>query len=81
MIGQSSEGPAERTVHGSIRGTIVEGGVVCPLIRLPDGTVYSLMGIGAAEAPVGRRMTLEGRVVPFSTCQQGESFQVTKIIE
>lgn len=65
----------------TVEGVVIEGGIVCPLIRLKDGRVFSLQGIGQADAPVGRQLRLAGMEVQMSTCQQGRTFHVSKVLD
>lgn len=61
-------------------GTIIEGGVECPLVRLDDGRVFSLMAQrhpGEALEP-GTRIKLLGQITMISVCQQGEALAVSQ---
>lgn len=65
----------------TIAGTIVEGGVVCPLLQLEDGEKVPLTGVRMGEHPAGTRLQLEGKFVQFSICQQGRrTFEVVRVL-
>ena len=70
--------PVEAQVQ-SISGIVVDGGIVCPLLKLADGRVYALQGAARADAPVGLAITVSGMLIAMSTCQQGDAFLVTAI--
>lgn len=62
---------------------VIERGVECPRVRLPDGRTFSLQGgavsrLRAALVP-GTRIRLVGRPVGMSTCQQGATLAVQEI--
>ncbi|WP_349371478.1 DUF5818 domain-containing protein [Salinarimonas sp.] len=63
----------------TVRGTLVPGGVECPLLRTDDGRVYALQGVRPADLPDGELLTVRGRPLMFSTCQQGQGFLVEQI--
>lgn len=61
-------------------GVIVEGGVICALLRTTEGQEIALQGIGRDQYPPGAQLQLFGRYVRYSTCRQGEkTFQVDRI--
>lgn len=62
-----------------IQGTVVEGGIACPLLRLADGRVLALQGVGRSEARPGAKLRLKGMHVQMSTCQQGPAFHVIEL--
>lgn len=55
----------------TIRGTIVQGGVICPLIELASGERVPLVGVALDAFPVGTRLLLSGYFMQRSPCQQG----------
>lgn len=63
-----------------IVGTILAGGVICPLLQLDDGRVFALQGFDRSAAQVGERVAVAGQPIRMSTCQQGPAFLVTAII-
>jgi hypothetical protein len=63
-----------------IVGTILAGGVICPLLQLDDGRVFALQGFDRSAAQVGARVSVAGQPIMMSTCQQGPAFLVTAII-
>ncbi|MBB3981415.1 hypothetical protein GGR44_001062 [Sphingobium fontiphilum] len=65
----------EQTISGT-----VQAGVVCPLLHLSDGRVFALQGVNRKDAPVGASVTVVGRPIMMSTCQQGPAFLVARII-
>ena len=64
-----------------IAGSIIEGGVECPLFRTTDGRVFALDGVAKRKFSPGRSLRLRGREVAMSICQQGRSFLVTEILD
>ncbi len=64
-----------------LHGTIIAGGVECPLIQLDDGRVFALERIGKLDAPVGASLHVLGHTVRLSMCQQGQAFAVTRVLE
>jgi hypothetical protein len=63
----------------TITGTTIEGGVVCPLLKLDDGEIVPLTGVPLDAYPPGERLVLEGRFVRVSICQQGRrTFEVSR---
>ena len=60
-----ADGPALITVEGRI-----EDGVECPVIRTPDGDVYSL-SLGEADFGPGDYVRFTGEFADASFCQQG----------
>jgi hypothetical protein len=65
----------------TITGLTVEGGVVCPLLKLDDGETVPLTGVPLDAFPPGRRLVLEGRFVRVSMCQQGRrTFEVSRTV-
>ena len=63
----------------TITGTTVEGGVVCPLLKLEYGEIVPLAGVPLDAYPPGQRLVLEGRFVRVSICQQGRrTFEVSR---
>jgi len=75
VIGRPS--PSERLI---VSGTIIKGGIECPLLRSDEGRVYSLTGdIGGFG--LGDRVLVEGRLAEVSICMQGQALQVRRISE
>jgi LysM repeat protein len=64
----------------SVSGTMIEGGVECPLLRADNGRVYSLTGNTGGFGP-GDRVLVEGRLAEVSICMQGTALQVRRISE
>ena len=63
----------------TITGMTVEGGVVCPLLKLEDGETVPLAGLPIDAYPPGQRLVLEGQFVRVSICQQGRrTFEVSR---
>jgi hypothetical protein len=61
-----------------LTGILVEGGVVCPLVRSASGQTISLVGLPRDTRVIGRRVELTGSYLRESQCQQGDrTFQVT----
>jgi hypothetical protein len=54
-----------------LRGTIISGGVTCPLMRAQDGKTVSLTGLPHEFRKPGTRVSLTGSFVQYSFCQQG----------
>ena len=53
------------------KGVLVDGGIVCPLLKLATGELIPMMGIGMTEYPTGTSLHVEGTLVQQSPCQQG----------
>ncbi len=64
----------------TVTGTLVGGGVECPLLRADDGRLYSLAGDTGAFSR-GERVRVEGRLAEVSICQQGATIQIRRIAE
>lgn len=64
----------------SVVGTLVGGGVECPLLRADSGRLYSLAG-DTGEYGRGDRVRVEGRLAEVSICQQGATIEVRRIEE
>ena len=64
-----------------IVGSVIAGGVECPLFRTTDGRVFALDGVAKRNLPQGTRLRLRGREVAMSVCQQGKTFLVTAILD
>lgn len=78
MMAEVSES-SEKQVR--VEGTLVEGGVVCPLLRTAEGELVPLMGISVDGYHLGTRMTLAGMFVRFSPCMQGQrTLQVQQVL-
>lgn len=73
--------PSSATELLKIKGTVAEGGIVCPMFTSDDGTSFPLMGVRQGEYPAGTQLELQGTFVTRSTCQQGErTFQVETVV-
>jgi hypothetical protein len=73
----SSPQPVKVLLHGEI----TTGGVICPLLRGPDGQTIALVGVRMGQFETGTRLELEGVMVSRSPCQQGkEAFRVDRIV-
>jgi hypothetical protein len=58
-----------------IDGLLIEGGVECPAMQGPDGTLYTLLGdIGGYE--VGDKICVVPGYVEVSFCMQGTTIHV-----
>lgn len=55
----------------AVTGVLVEGGVVCPLLKLDTGERVPLMGAGVREYAAGTSLEVIGVYVQRSPCQQG----------
>jgi LysM repeat protein len=64
----------------TVTGTLIRGGVECPLLRGDNGRVYSLTG-DLGEYGVGDRVEVAGRLAEVSVCMQGPTLQVRRISE
>ncbi|MGV6475064.1 hypothetical protein [Azotobacter vinelandii] len=65
-----------------VEGRLVEGGIVCPLLRTGDGEVLPLTGIGMDDYPLATRLTLDGVFVRVSPCMQGKrTLQVRRVLK
>ena len=64
----------------TVTGTLVGGGVECPLLRADNGRLYSLAG-DTGDFRRGERVRVEGRLAEVSICQQGATIQVRRIAE
>jgi hypothetical protein len=73
------DGPAKDANLIELRGTFVEGGVECPLFQVDGGPSYALQGIDRSIIRIGAKAVLIGRLVEFSTCQQGDAFAVNLV--
>lgn len=59
-------------------GTLVPGGVECPLFRMDSGTDITLQGLPRSLMVIGSRLQLEGIWARTSFCQQGRTLVVTR---
>ena len=59
----------------SVSGTLTRQGVECPTMRGDDGRTYSLSGNLRNFRP-GDRVSVEGRISEFSSCQHGVAVEV-----
>jgi LysM repeat protein len=75
VVGRAS--PSDRL---TVTGTLVGGGVECPLFRADNGRLYSLAG-DTGGFRRGDRVIVQGRHVEVSICQQGATIQVHRIAE
>jgi hypothetical protein len=81
LTGGTILAPASAAELVRVNGVMAEGGIVCPLFRSDDGTIFPLMGLNQNEHAIGTRLELEGTFVKRSTCQQGEkTFNVESVI-
>lgn len=64
----------------NVTGTLIRGGVECPLLRADNGRVYSLAG-DTGGFGLGDRVLVEGRLAEVSICMQGPTLQVRRISE
>lgn len=69
--------PSERLV---VTGTLIRGGVECPLLRADTGRVYSLAGDLRGYGP-GDRVEVAGRIAEASICMQGPTIEVRRVSE
>jgi LysM repeat protein len=69
--------PSERL---TVTGTLIGGGVECPLLRADSGRLYSLAG-ETGEFNRGDRVQVHGRLAEVSICQQGATIEVRRIVE
>jgi hypothetical protein len=62
-------------------GVLVDGGIVCPLLKLTTGELLPLMGIGMTEYASGTSLEIEGALVQHSPCQQGrQTLRVDRVL-
>lgn len=62
-----------------LRGTLVPGGVVCPLLEIAGGERVPLVGVAIDAFPVGTELALSGHFVERSPCRQGRrAFRVER---
>ena len=65
----------------AIKGVLVEGGIVCPLLKLGSGDLVPLLGAGLAEYPIGTSLEIKGTYVQRSPCQQGrQTLRVDRVL-
>lgn len=65
-----------------IRGTVIEGGVECPMFRADNGDRFPLRGIARGRFPVGTRLILVGYFVRVSKCMQGpRTLQIERVLD
>jgi hypothetical protein len=77
----SMDGATAQSGPVPVSGVVVPGGIVCPLLRLPDGETVPLAGVAPDTFPQGTRLSLEGAFVLRSTCQQGQrTFAVERVV-
>ena len=81
LLGMAMLESSAATESLKIKGTVTDGGIVCPMFTSDDGTSFPLMGVRQDEYPAGTQLELEGTFVKRSTCQQGErTFQVESVV-
>ena len=80
ILGRSGQITSMSQTIEIIVGTILAGGVICPLLQLDDGRVFALQGFDRSAAQIGDRVSVSGQPIMMSTCQQGPAFLVTAII-
>ena len=56
----------------------IQNGVECPILRTPDGALYSLVSQSYGFTP-GDYVTIEGEAVEMSFCDQGNTVRVTSM--
>ncbi|GAB3385251.1 hypothetical protein GCM10027514_25820 [Azotobacter armeniacus] len=65
-----------------VQGRLVEGGIVCPLLRTAEGELLPLTGIGINEYPLSTRLTVNGVFLRVSPCMQGKrTLQVLQVLK
>lgn len=65
-----------------VEGMLVEGGIVCPLLRSAEGELLPLTGIGINDYPPSTRLTVSGVFVRVSPCMQGKrTLQVQQVLK
>jgi LysM repeat protein len=63
-----------------ITGTLIKGGIECPLLRADNGRVYSLAGDLRGYGH-GDRVEIAGRIAEASICMQGPTVEVRRVSE
>jgi hypothetical protein len=72
---------AQTRSSSSVSGTVVQGGIVCPLLRKADGEIVPLTGVAMDAFAEGTQLSLTGSFVARSTCQQGQrTFAVERVV-
>lgn len=64
-----------------LSGVVIEGGIVCPMLKLESGETVSLTGVTSQHAPVGNTLNARGNFIRYSNCQQAaRTFRVEEIL-
>ena len=64
-----------------LSGVVIEGGIICPLLKLESGETVSLIGVTSQHAPVGNTLNARGNFIRYSNCQQAaRTFRVEEIL-
>jgi hypothetical protein len=75
---QGCEGASPPETEIRVAGRLTDEGVECQAMRAGDGTLYTLLGeLGDLEA--GDEVEVQGTLVEFSFCMQGQTLQVHAI--
>jgi hypothetical protein len=65
----------------TVKGVLVDGGIVCPLLKLATGELVPLMGIGMTDYPFGTRLEIKGTLIQHSPCQQGsQTLRIDRVL-
>jgi hypothetical protein len=73
---------AEEYNLNSLIGNVIDGGVICPLIKTNEGEVFALVGIPNDKFAINTKLELEGTYIKRSICQQGDmAFRIDRILK
>ncbi|CAN4267493.1 hypothetical protein MCEMSEM29_00444 [Methylophilaceae bacterium] len=73
---------AEEDNLNSLIGNVIDGGVICPLIKTNEGKVFALVGILNNKFAINTKLELEGIYIKRSICQQGDiAFRIDRILK
>lgn len=75
-VGTTTEARAGERVE--VTGTLTTEGTLCPALRTPDGTLYTLSG-DIADLQPGDRVRVVGLVAGTSQCDQGVTLSTARI--
>ncbi|MBU4338869.1 hypothetical protein KKB43_02305 [Patescibacteria group bacterium] len=80
-IQQPQVSPVTSQIINSFTGTLIPGGVECPLFQTDNGTIYSLQGSGKITEGFkdGDIVSIKGKLVERSYCMQGK--KTIKLLE